>query len=68
MILLTDLEGAMQLDRSKDMSVHVSTCIGYDFNALMRQLFGSCEARKTCVFLRLIAEMSDLFFRTKSQR
>jgi len=25
----------MQLHRSKDMSVHVSTCISYDFNALM---------------------------------
>jgi len=24
----------MQLDRSKDMSVHVSTCTSYDFNAL----------------------------------
>jgi hypothetical protein len=34
MILLRNLEGALQLDRDKDMSVHVSTCTGYDLNAL----------------------------------
>jgi hypothetical protein len=34
MILMHDLKGAMRLDRSKDMSVHVSTCTSYDFNAL----------------------------------
>jgi hypothetical protein len=34
MILLRDLKGAMRLDHSKDMSVHVSTCTSYDFNAL----------------------------------
>jgi hypothetical protein len=34
MILLSDLKGAMRLDRSKDMSMHVSTCTSYDFNAL----------------------------------
>jgi hypothetical protein len=33
MILLRDLKEAMQLDRSKDISMHVSTCTGYDFNA-----------------------------------
>jgi len=33
-ILLRDLNGTMQLDRSKDMSVHVSTCISYNLNAL----------------------------------
>jgi hypothetical protein len=32
---LHDLEGAMWLDHSKDMSAHVSTCISYDFNVLM---------------------------------
>jgi hypothetical protein len=35
MILLCDLRGAMQFDHSIDMSVHVSTCVMYDFNALM---------------------------------
>jgi len=34
MILLLDSEGVIRLDRSKDMSVHVSTCASYDFNAL----------------------------------
>jgi len=34
MILSLNLNGAMRLDRSKDMSAHVSTCIIYDFNAL----------------------------------
>jgi len=34
MILLRVLEGAMQIDRNKDMSVHVSNCTSYNFNAL----------------------------------
>jgi hypothetical protein len=34
MILLRYLRGAMRLDRSKDISVRVSTCISYDLNAL----------------------------------
>jgi len=34
MILLRDLKGAMRLDLSEDMSVHVSTCTSYDFSAL----------------------------------
>jgi hypothetical protein len=34
MTLLSDLKGAMLLDRREDLSAHVSTCIGYDFNAL----------------------------------
>jgi hypothetical protein len=34
MILLRDLEGAMRINRSKSMSLHVSTCTPYDFNAL----------------------------------
>jgi hypothetical protein len=33
-ILLRELEGAMRLDRSKDMSVHVSACSSYDLSAL----------------------------------
>jgi hypothetical protein len=33
-ILLRDLQGAMLLDHSKDMSMHVSTCTSYNFNAL----------------------------------
>jgi len=35
MILLHDLEGAMLLDSSKDMSMHVSNYITYDLNALI---------------------------------
>jgi len=34
MILLHDLQGAMQLDHSKDMYMHVSTCTSYDLNTL----------------------------------
>jgi hypothetical protein len=34
MILLRDLQGAVRLDRSKDLSMHVPTCTSYDFNAL----------------------------------
>jgi hypothetical protein len=33
-ILLSFLKGAMQLDRRKVMSVHVSICISCDFKAL----------------------------------
>jgi hypothetical protein len=32
-ILLRDSKGAMRLDRSKDTSVHVSTCTNYDVKA-----------------------------------
>jgi hypothetical protein len=34
MVSLRDLKGDTRLDRSKDMSVHVSTCTSYDLNAL----------------------------------
>jgi len=34
MILLPYLKGAVRLDHSNDMSVRVSTCTSYDFNAL----------------------------------
>jgi hypothetical protein len=34
MILSLYLKGVMHLYRSKDTSVHVSTCANYDFNAL----------------------------------
>jgi len=34
MILLHDLNGAMCLDCSKDIPVHVLTCTTYDFNTL----------------------------------
>jgi hypothetical protein len=33
-ILLSNLKGAMKRDPSEDVSVHVSTCTSYDFNAL----------------------------------
>jgi len=36
MILLLYLKGAMLLERSKDKSVHVRTCICYDFKALWK--------------------------------
>jgi hypothetical protein len=34
MFLLRDLKGSMRLDRSKNMSVHISICVSYDFNTL----------------------------------
>jgi len=34
MILLHNLKGAMRLDCSKDMSVHVLICTTYNFSAL----------------------------------
>jgi hypothetical protein len=34
MILLSDLEGIMQLDHSKDMAVHFATFASYNFNTL----------------------------------
>jgi len=39
----------MRLDSSKGISVHVSTCTGYDFNILVlvvRKLFVSTSRRK----------------------
>jgi hypothetical protein len=35
MILLCNSRGAMWLDCSKNMCVHVSTCTSYDFNSRM---------------------------------
>jgi hypothetical protein len=35
MVLMRDLKRDIRLRRSKDMSVHVSTCTSYDFNVLM---------------------------------
>jgi hypothetical protein len=49
-VLLRDFTGSMRFDRSKDMSVHVTTCTSYDFNA-----------DKTHVFVRPVAKMGDLF-------
>jgi hypothetical protein len=48
-ILLRNLRGAILLDHSKDMSVHISTFTNYDFSAL-DQLCGSGGADKTCIF------------------
>jgi len=48
----------MRLDRSKDMFVHVSICTSCNFNAPM-PLCGGFGADKTCIFLRLVAKMSD---------
>jgi hypothetical protein len=33
-----DLEGAMRLDRSKNVSMHVPICTSYDLNELMQVL------------------------------
>jgi hypothetical protein len=46
----------MQLDCSKDMSVHVSVCTSYNFNALTPVV-----ALIRRVLLHLIAKMSDWF-------
>jgi hypothetical protein len=43
------------------MSVHVSTCSKYDFNALPTSSVEVVGAEKTCVFIRLFAEMSDWY-------
>jgi hypothetical protein len=54
MILLRDLKGAMRLDRSKDMSVHVSTCI--------KRINASCVETVALirrVSPRLVVKMSD---------
>jgi len=58
MILSRHLKGAMRLDRSKDMSVHVSTCTSYDLNELMP---ASWKVWRCGVFLCLVAKMSDRF-------
>jgi hypothetical protein len=34
LILSHDLEGSMQLEHSKDMSVYVTACTGYNFSAV----------------------------------
>jgi hypothetical protein len=34
MILSRNLMGAMRLDHGKNMAIHVSTCLSYNFNAL----------------------------------
>jgi len=46
----------MQLSCSKDMSVRVSPCANYDFNALTPVVCGTDNT-----FLHLITEMSDGF-------
>jgi len=42
MILLLSLKGAMQLNCNKDMSVHVSPCMGYSFIALTLVVWKLC--------------------------
>jgi hypothetical protein len=59
-ILLRCLNGAMRLDRSKDMSVHVSTCT-VTISTHYREICRNSGADKNCVFLRLVAKMSDRF-------
>jgi len=58
-ILLHNLKGAMQLDRTKDMSLHVSTCTSYYFNTLMPVV---CKLwRWYDVFLHFITKISYQF-------
>jgi len=64
MILLRDLHGIMRLHRRRDMSVHVSTYISYDFNALIPVLRMLCRG-KTCVFICLVAKISDWFLQQR---
>jgi hypothetical protein len=57
MVLLRGLKGAVRLDHSKDMSVHVPTC-----NALTLVVWKlGALIGMTCVFLRLVTKMSDRF-------
>jgi hypothetical protein len=56
MILLRDLKGAVRLGRSKDVSVHVSTCTSYNFKALTQVMW-----KLWCVFLCLIPKVGDRF-------
>jgi len=58
MILLHDLKGTMRLSRSKVVSLNVSTCTSYDFNAFN----ASCVAVVALirrVFLCLVTQMGD---------
>jgi len=57
MILLHDLKGAMQLDFSKGMFVHVSTCTSYDINRLTLVVW------KLCLFLHVVTKVSDKFLK-----
>jgi hypothetical protein len=50
MILLLDLQGAMRLDRSKDTSVHVSTCATYDLNSITPAVSNLWRWYEACVF------------------
>jgi hypothetical protein len=58
MILLCDFKGAMQLDHSKNMSVHVSTCTSYNVNTLTPVVW-EVVALKRCVVLHLVTNKSD---------
>jgi hypothetical protein len=53
MILLRYLKRTMRLDRSKDMSVHVLTCIRASCVEVVTLM------RRACLFLRLFAKMRD---------
>jgi hypothetical protein len=57
MILLRDLKGATRIYRSKDMSVHVSTCIAYNFNVSATEVVALIRR----VFLSLVGKMSVRF-------
>jgi hypothetical protein len=50
------LKGAMRLDHSKDMFVHVPTCTSSDFNPLTPVVM-----LIRCVFLHLVTKLSDGF-------
>jgi hypothetical protein len=57
MILLHKLKGVMQLDHSKDMSLHLLTCTVYDLSALTPVVW-KLGADETCFYF-LLQKMSD---------
>jgi hypothetical protein len=50
MILLRDLEEVMRLDRSKDVSVHVSTCTKLRFQCINVNYVEGVALKDVCVF------------------
>jgi hypothetical protein len=57
MILLRDVKGAIRLDRSNDMPVHVLTCTTCEFNAINSSCLEVGALIKR-VYIRLFAKIS----------